>query len=740
MNPDAAKHTYTWISLAVLAITLLFAIDSLQPPDAADFDLPESVFSSKRAEQTLHFLLADEQPHPVGSDANHAVRDRLIETLQSLGLTPEIQRTIGCSARRPVCATVENVLAEIPGQSRDAIVIMAHYDSVPHAPGAADDGAGVAAIIETARVLMLDATPRNRVLLVFTDAEEVGLLGAEAFFKQHPWADDVKAVINIEGSGSGGPAFLLRTTGHGGRLLQAFRESATEPTALSVSQEIFARMPNDTDFSVSERAGIPSIDFAFAFEKNHYHTPLDTIENLDKGALQHHGLNVLPMTRRLVQMDLGATEPNFSYTTVSNAFWIAWPTAWTLPLAILALCGLLIASVRVKAGIGILACTALALILVVLGMGLCYLGFYVADLLAGTRVSFPANPWPWRLLIYGAAGLSVSLIGWWSTGRYGFWQLFLGVWWLLGFVAVFLAAVAPLAANVVLISVLVAALLALILSFTPFAQNSNAQFAVMTACIVVFGYSMLALSYANEQTQGLRLAPTIYGGVVLIALALLPLKPGRGFSALGFTIFVIGTLAAGYVDLYSEWRPQHVSVYYIQDVDNQTARIAALSANPLPAQLLVVAGKANEESPLLPWSSSSTTTFDAVYEDVPAPQIKVSRTAGEISVSYVSRSNADFMMLVLPYSAGVSDFEVDGHPVTTAEQNGFFQFILFAPPQDGLTLSFSVTDTEETIDGYLLEGSNILPDAASEFSAGRGKFAVPQHRGDQAVSYQKLTL
>ena len=92
------------------------------------------------------------------------------------------------------------MLATIPGRTADTIVLMAHYDSVPNAPGAGDDGAAVAALLEVARIVKSGAPYRNTILLAFTDAEETGLLGAEAFFAESPAAKRAKAVINLEGS------------------------------------------------------------------------------------------------------------------------------------------------------------------------------------------------------------------------------------------------------------------------------------------------------------------------------------------------------------------------------------------------------------------------------------------------------------------------------------------------------------------------------------------------------------
>ena len=154
------------------------------------------------------------------------------------------------------------------------LALMAHYDSVPMAPGAGDDGAGVVAILEAARALKLEAPFKHPIMLILTDAEENGLIGAEAFFKQHPLAKEVGIVLNIEGSGSSGSSMVLRTSDSNELLIKSYSSENTSPYGFSFIKEIFKRMPNDTDFSVVERAKISGIDFAFAGERNHYHLSL----------------------------------------------------------------------------------------------------------------------------------------------------------------------------------------------------------------------------------------------------------------------------------------------------------------------------------------------------------------------------------------------------------------------------------------------------------------------------------
>ena len=81
-----------------------------------------------------------------------------------------------------------NVVARIPGTDRpDEIVLLgAHLDSFDGATGAADNGAGVATMMEAMRLLAASgAKPRRTIMLVLFGAEELGLKGAAAFAQRH---------------------------------------------------------------------------------------------------------------------------------------------------------------------------------------------------------------------------------------------------------------------------------------------------------------------------------------------------------------------------------------------------------------------------------------------------------------------------------------------------------------------------------------------------------------------------
>ena len=144
-------------SIAPLAVAaLVFAIfmfqqEAAEPPARSS----ASAFDSTRAFEMLSRILGDERPHPVDSDANDAVRARLLKEIRSLGFEPIVRDEFHCGGGHNYlgCARVRNVLFWVTEPGSDAILVASHYDSVPAGPGAADDGAGVVSSLEIARLL-----------------------------------------------------------------------------------------------------------------------------------------------------------------------------------------------------------------------------------------------------------------------------------------------------------------------------------------------------------------------------------------------------------------------------------------------------------------------------------------------------------------------------------------------------------------------------------------------------------
>src|ERR1041384_8197551 len=211
---NTTNEKYKWVAPALLLALALLAALCLRmerPPQVVRSDAPPTEFSAERARQ--HLTVIAQAPHPIGSARAQLVHDYHMHELQAAGLNPQTQQATAVNADwgPPFpTGTVNNVLARLPGTANTkALLLVAHYDSVSHSYGAADDGAGIATLLETLRALQAGAPLRNDVIFLFTDGEEPGLLGAEAFVRQHPWAKDVGLTLNFEARGSRGPALMF---------------------------------------------------------------------------------------------------------------------------------------------------------------------------------------------------------------------------------------------------------------------------------------------------------------------------------------------------------------------------------------------------------------------------------------------------------------------------------------------------------------------------------------------------
>jgi hypothetical protein len=289
---------------ALLALLVVLGAWHASPPAPVPASAPLDCYSAERALSHLPQIAAE--PHPVGSAANARTRAYLVQTLQGLGWETRTQEEFGVSQEDGAVGYVSNVVARLRGTGGGgkALMLVAHHDSVPTGPGAADDGAAVAAILETARALKSLPPLRNDLIVLFTDAEEAGLLGAEAFVTRHPWARDVAVVLNFEYRGNSGAAIMFETSAGNGRLVEAFA-ALPLPVGTSLMAEIYRLMPNRTDFSVFKRAGMAGMNFASIDQAASYHSELDRAEFVDGRSVQHQGETMLALARRLGDADLG---------------------------------------------------------------------------------------------------------------------------------------------------------------------------------------------------------------------------------------------------------------------------------------------------------------------------------------------------------------------------------------------------------------------------------------------------
>jgi hypothetical protein len=321
-----------------LTLLILFGLAALSSARAAlprpvPANAGDTVFSSARAMSMLVDIAR--APHPTGSPEHTRVRDYLVERLRALGLEPEVQTATGLirDASAVRTATVRNVIARLPGTaSTGAVLVTAHYDTRELSPGAGDDGSGVVAILEALRALRTGEPLRNDVIVLFTDAEELGLLGARSFVDQHPWISDVRLVLSFEMRGGGGPSIMFETNDQNGWVVRALQDFDPEPLTNSLAAEVYARMPNDTDFTPFREAGKQGLNFAALGNAHVYHQSTDTPERVSEATLQHHGLRALAGLRHFGQADLGEVDaPNAVYFTVPVLGLVVYGVGWVLP-------------------------------------------------------------------------------------------------------------------------------------------------------------------------------------------------------------------------------------------------------------------------------------------------------------------------------------------------------------------------------------------------------------------------
>jgi hypothetical protein len=346
------------VALGLLGLCAFSIVRSARPPRAVPATAPDTVFSAQRAMR--HVEQIAQRPHPMGTADHDRVRDYMVDQLFALGLRAQIQQATAIGTRYRDAGRVQNVIARLPGSEPNskAVLIMAHYDGVEAGPAAADDGAGVAAMLETLRALRARKHPlKHDVIALFTDGEESGLLGAAAFVREHPWAKDVAVVLNFEARGTTGRSLMFET-GPGNldaaRALRADRDA----TAGSVTAIVYRALPNDTDLSELAVLGLPALNFAFADGVERYHTSQDDVAQLNPGSLQHHGSQMLTMASTF------GTEPLPRALTGDGVFFempiiglVVYSQKLELPLALLALVLVVAVVVRVRRGVvtGVLA-------------------------------------------------------------------------------------------------------------------------------------------------------------------------------------------------------------------------------------------------------------------------------------------------------------------------------------------------------------------------------------------------
>jgi len=326
--------------LFLIPVIIWFIFYSSMPRNITEAEVSELEFSTARAFK--HVEEISKQPHFVGSPEHSLVRNYIVRTLQELEL--EVQTQEGYSlTNKGMLTRPQNILARIEGSEEGkALLLMSHYDSAGHSSfGASDAGSGVATILEGVRALLAGGySPKNDIIILFTDAEELGLNGAELFVNKHPWAAQVGLALNFEARGSGGNSFMLLETNSGNsKLIQDFIKAQPNfPVTNSLAYSIYKMLPNDTDLTVlREQGNINGFNFAFIDDHFDYHSANDIPTNLDIETLAHQGSYLMPLLTFFKDADLDSfdSKEDLIYFNLPMGEIVSYPFAWILPMLII---------------------------------------------------------------------------------------------------------------------------------------------------------------------------------------------------------------------------------------------------------------------------------------------------------------------------------------------------------------------------------------------------------------------
>jgi hypothetical protein len=279
-------------------------------------------------------------PHPWGSPRNQAAAAYVAAQFREAGLDAV---ELAPFERHGVQGT--NVIATLRAPADEFVVVAAHHDTAPEAPGAYDDGGGVGILIELARVLAQDARRPRTIVFASFDGEEAGstgkgtTAGSRAYIERlGPRSRSLVAAFAIEMSGWKGGTPVLHPIAYADPRQQgrtAIAPAWLVSAALTASRD--ARVPfglgdpwlswlyqpavrafrvrlygDDVSFLQAGHAALFASDSSFSAFYPDYHKPTDTAEKLDAAALERMGERALAVVRALERVPReGPDEPHW---------------------------------------------------------------------------------------------------------------------------------------------------------------------------------------------------------------------------------------------------------------------------------------------------------------------------------------------------------------------------------------------------------------------------------------------
>ncbi|MCF2875240.1 MULTISPECIES: M28 family peptidase [unclassified Tenacibaculum] len=337
------KKYFPLLYLIIIVLTVSYSYYSLMPHKVSDASTPLTKFSTERALKPLKEI--SKEAHYLGSKEHINVREFIVSEFEQLGLQVEIETQEIFSKNYNVGAKTSNIIAKIKGtDSTKALMLSTHYDSdTRSAIGTSDAGSGIVTIIEGIRAFLTTGKqPKNDIIILITDGEELGLLGATAYAQTHNIDEEVGMILVFESRGSGGPSYMLIETNGGNKnVIKEFQKAHPKyPVANSLMYTISKMLPNSTDLSAfREGTNINGMSFAFIGDHFDYHTPQDNFERMDRESLEHQGTYLMPLLHHFANADLNNlnSEEDYVYFNFPLFGVIYYPFSWVIPILTLVL-------------------------------------------------------------------------------------------------------------------------------------------------------------------------------------------------------------------------------------------------------------------------------------------------------------------------------------------------------------------------------------------------------------------
>jgi hypothetical protein len=766
LQQNATQSSGSIVSaLAILALILFLTIEGLQPPAPKPVDADPKQFSAGRASLILNRLVGDGIPHPTGSPQNDIVRARVLKEFSQAGYEPSVQEGFACDDEGD-CATVKNVLARLEGsENGPAVLLAAHYDSVPAGPGAFDDGAGAASVLEIARLFKSLPQPRHPVIFLIDDGEEAGLLGARVFVNQHPWAKEVRVAVNVDSRGTSGASLMFETGDANEWALRGYALRATRPESSAIFYQAYRRFPNDTDFTVFKAAGYQGVNFANIGRVIHYHTPLDSFANANPATLQHQGDNALSSLETFSNIDISdPPHGDAVYFDVLGHWIISWPVSRTLKIALGS--GLvlfieiawLIYKKSLK-GIEFLRGVAAWFVTMLTTGLLAWALNFILRRVGATESPWVAHPLPVQICFWSLAIAIVSLVAIRFAPRAGFLGLWAGVWTWWALFSIVIASRVPAVGYILQYTVCTAVIAGLFLVFQ--ARGSSRGIAVAVtlplAVAATLGFAPLLLVY---QGFGNTALPAIS---FLLALLFTPLAPMGADqnrdrqSPLGPLLGMAGTATAFcaflaiVVPVSSAKAPEHVNLEYAQETDSGKSQWVVYPASGrLPEPIRLATNYRRQESQPFPWSSEPSFVVSAPHLDLAPPTFTIqelSEVNGERRYRALLRSErgASEAAVLFPPDSGIESVTVEDQALqpesdkVRRELNGWFGYDFWAIPAKGIEIGFTLP-AGKSVEVFALDATYGLPQEGQFLLKARPLTATPFGNGDRTIVTRRVEL